>query len=101
MSARTAAALCDRLLAHDFIHYAVEGEAGIRGGFWGTLAGGRTLAEMNDWARVYLAGGDAELAAVERLVGALSGAAKGRPAAELVQGLARYAASLDIVFPRG
>ena len=43
-------------LVHDLLHYAAEQEAGVQTGFWGTLASGRTLADMNDrparrWAR--------------------------------------------------
>jgi len=83
------------LFMHDLIHYAVEGAAGIDTGFWGRLAQGRTLAEMNDRAGVAPADEAAELATVERFVGALSGAAKGLAAPEVVAGIARYAAALD------
>jgi hypothetical protein len=38
-------------LTHDLLHYAVEAEAGVQSGFWGRLASGATLAEMNDRAR--------------------------------------------------
>lgn len=33
-------------LLHDFIHYAVETTAGLRGGFWGLLASGRNMKEL-------------------------------------------------------
>ena len=79
-------------LVHDFIHYAVEGAAQIETGFWGRLAAGRSLAEMNDRAGLPAADEAAELAIVERFVGALSGAAKGLPAADLVATITRYAA---------
>jgi hypothetical protein len=78
---------------HDFIHHAVEGAAGIETGFWGLLAAGRSLAEMNDRAGLPSPDEAAELAIVERFVGALSGAAKGVPAAALAAGIARYAAA--------
>jgi hypothetical protein len=94
--------LCETrsVLMHDFIHYAVESAAGIEAGFWGLLARGRTLAEMNDRAGLPSAEEAAEMATVERFVGALSGAAKEVPAAELVAGLRRYAGAMDAAVPR-
>jgi hypothetical protein len=86
-------------LVHDFIHYAVEGAAHLESGFWGRLAAGRSLAEMNDRAGLPAADEAAELAIVERFVGALTGAAKGVPAAELVAAMARYAAGMDTRLP--
>jgi hypothetical protein len=71
-------------LRHDLLHYAVEAEAGIEAGFWGSLAQGRTLAEMNDRGGM-MPGGDAgEIATVEKFVGVLSGAAKGLSTAEVM-----------------
>lgn len=35
-------------LMHDFIHFAVEAEAGMTEGFWGLLASGTPLAKLND-----------------------------------------------------
>jgi hypothetical protein len=35
-------------LWHDFLHYAVETNAGLRQSFWGLLASGKTLAELHD-----------------------------------------------------
>jgi hypothetical protein len=64
------------VLMHDFIHHAVESAARLESGFWGLLARGRTLAEMNDRAGLPSAEEAAEMAIVERFVGALSGAAK-------------------------
>ena len=87
------------VLMHDLIHYAVESAARLDTGFWGLLAGGRTLAEMNDRAGLQSAGEAAEMAIVERFVGALSGAAKGGPVGELVAGIRRYAAAMDTEVP--
>ena len=85
-------------LLHDFLHFAVESEGELKGGFWGRLAQGTTLAEMNDRKRP--AGPEsAELAAIERLVGALHGATKGRSAEELVFGMRRFATSLGASLP--
>ena len=93
--------LCETrsVLMHDFIHYAVESAAGLETGFWGLLARGRTLAEMNDRAGLPSADEAAEMATVERFVGALSGAAKEVPAAQLVAGIRRYAAAMDSDVP--
>ena len=99
--ARRESLLCETrsVLMHDFIHYAVERAAGIQTGFWGLLARGRTLAEMNDRAGLPSADEAAQMATVERFVGALSGAAKEVPAAELVAGIRRYAAAMDSEVP--
>ena len=94
--------LCETrsVLMHDFIHYTVESAAGIETGFWGLLARGRTLAEMNDRAGLPSADEAAEIATVERFVGALSGAVKEVPAAELIAGIRRYATAMDAEVPR-
>jgi hypothetical protein len=81
-------------LQHDLLHYAAEGEARCHGGFWGTLAGGRTLAEMND-RNAPPSDGSAEMAMIEQVVGVLSGAVKGRTAEEVVGGLRRWTRALD------
>jgi hypothetical protein len=87
------------VLVHDFIHYAVEAEAGLDGGFWGSLARGRTLAEMNDRTRVPDGPDAHEMATIERFVGALHGASKGVAPAELVAGIQRYAAGMNEPLP--
>ena len=66
-------------LMHDLLHYAVEREAGLDIGFWGTLAAGTPMTE------------NAELVIVEQIVGALHGLTKQRPAAEVAAGIRRYA----------
>jgi hypothetical protein len=86
-------------LVHDLLHYAVEGEAGLGGGFWGNLARGRTLEDMNDRTGRAMEAELPEMSVIERLVGALSGAVKGRSAAEMVTGLHRYAEALDSTLP--
>ncbi len=82
-------------LVHDLLHFAVETEAGIQSGFWGRLATGTTLAEMNDRT---LSMGEA-MAAVEQIVGALTASVKGRSAAEVVAGMNRFASSLGTTMP--
>jgi hypothetical protein len=86
-------------LVHDLLHYSVESEARLKGGFWGNLANGKTLADMNDRTGQAMAGASAEMAVIERLVGALSGAVKGRSAREMVAALATYAEALGTTNP--
>jgi hypothetical protein len=87
-------------LRHDFLHYAVESEAGLESGFWGKLAAGTTLARMNDRKAPLpeAAGEGEELAAIEQIVGALH-RSSGIPAEELLAGLARFAAALGGTLP--
>ena len=68
-------------LTHDLLHYAVESEVGLAGGFWGTLAAGATLARVNDRTQPPPTAAPEELAVIEQIVGALSGTLKGRRAA--------------------
>lgn len=35
-------------LFHDLLHYAVESVLGTQGGYWGTLASGKTFADLYD-----------------------------------------------------
>jgi hypothetical protein len=71
-------------LLHDLLHYAVESEAGLTRGFWGRLAGGDSLAVMNDrTAGAMPLERSEELLSIERVVGALTSAAKGRPPREV------------------
>lgn len=67
------------LWLHDLTHFAVESEAGIRDGFWGLLASGKTLSEMNDRTGKGIEGYAGRMATVEMLVGAISGALSGVP----------------------
>jgi len=85
-------------LMHDLLHFAVESEGKLGGGFWGRLAAGTTLAEMNDREKP-MGVESGELAAIEQLVGALHGATKGRSAAELVAGMRRFAEALGSPLP--
>lgn len=66
-------------LLHDLIHYAVESEAGLRQSFYGALAVGRGYEELSN--RQPLAG---EILMTERVVGAMTGAAKGQVTATQV-----------------
>jgi hypothetical protein len=87
------------LLVHDLLHYAVESEAGLEGGFWGNLARGRTLADMNDRTGKAMEADGPEMAVIERLVGVLSSAVKGRSPAEMMAGLHSYAEAMGALLP--
>jgi len=87
------------LLVHDLLHLAVESEAKVTSGFWGNLAKGRTLADMNDRTGKAMAAEAPEMGVIERLVGSLSGAVKGRTAAEMVAALHRHASALGSTNP--
>jgi len=79
-------------LVHDLLHYAVEAEAGLQGGVWGTLARGATLEQLGSFSFwMNMGAGDRtgksmtapqEMAMAEKLTGVLTGLAKGqeRPA---------------------
>jgi hypothetical protein len=84
---------------HDLLHYAVESEARLTSGFWGNLGKGKTLADMNDRTGQAMAAASAEMAVIERLVGSLSGAVKGRSAKEMVAALEMGAQALGTTNP--
>jgi hypothetical protein len=98
-------------LLHDLLHYAVESEARLVGGFWGNLAAGKTLAQMNDrsaragtasplvgttgTAAPPLGAGMADdIGAIERIVGALHQTTKGRSPLDIVAGVRRFYESI-------
>lgn len=62
------------VLLHDLVHYAVETEAGIEDGFWGSLAAGTDFDELLDEAAAPSGQG---LALAESLVGPLQSVWKG------------------------
>jgi hypothetical protein len=84
------------LLVHDFIHFAVEEAAGLTDGFWGKLANGKTLAEMNDRASPP---DDPAMMEIERVVGALSMAAKGATPSQVAAALMAYSAAIGVSLP--
>jgi hypothetical protein len=85
------------LFLHDLLHYAVESEAKTQAGFWGALASGRTLAELDDRTRPF--DESSELAGIEQVVGALHGTTKGISPEQLVAGIERFASSLGATLP--
>jgi hypothetical protein len=86
-------------LIHDLLHYAVETEARLSGGFWGNLAGGKTLTQMNDRSQPVMAAAP-EMLVIEQIVGAMSGAVKGRSADAIVSALLNLADATDRATPR-
>jgi hypothetical protein len=82
-------------LVHDLLHYAVESEAGLSTGFWGLLAKGKTLVDMNDRTGRAMMEESQEMAVIEGVVGPLSGAVKGRSGAEMVAAFRRYWTALE------
>jgi hypothetical protein len=87
------------LLLHDLLHYAVEAEAGLDHGFWGCLARGRSLDDMNDRSAEAMAGELPQLMVIERIVGALSSIAKGPSPDALASALHEYAGALGTRMP--
>ena len=79
---------------HDLLHYAVESEACLRGGFWGNLAAGKTLAQMNDRTGAGMADVAGEMGAIERVVGALHQTTKGRSSRDIVAAVSRFYESI-------
>lgn len=63
------------MLVHDLVHYAVEMEVPFRDGFYGQLASGNSLANLNDPTKPWPEG--TEIAAAESLVGPLQTMLKG------------------------
>lgn len=86
-------------LVHDLLHYAVEREAGTSRGFWGNLAAGKTLLDMNDRSGQAMAAQAPELMLIEQTVGALTGAVKGRSAAQMAAALRAYAEAQGAQLP--
>jgi hypothetical protein len=86
-------------LVHDLLHYAVESEAELQTGFWGHLAGGKTLAEMSDRTGASMARESDAMAAIERLIGALTAATKGVEAEQVARGVSAYLVALNVAQP--
>lgn len=82
-------------LHHDLVHYALETEASLEGGFWGSVARGRALASANGRVETESPYDTPEMLLVERIVGALStGLAKDGAPAEIAARLRAYEVAL-------
>jgi hypothetical protein len=86
-------------LTHDLLHHAVEAEARLAGGFWGQLAAGKTLAQLGDRTGGPMLTPGSEIAAIEQIVGVLSGTVKGRSSSELVAGFRDFADAVGTPTP--
>jgi hypothetical protein len=84
-------------LAHDFLHYAAESEARLSAGFYGRLAAGSTLAELNN--RTLPVVNNPEMALVEQIVGMLSGSVKGLTADEMMAVFEHFTAATQSELP--
>jgi hypothetical protein len=80
-------------LLHDFLHYAAESAANLQCGVFGTLASGKTLADLNDRTGHSLGMLGAELQTIELITGVLHSIAKQRASAQ--DTLAAITALLD------
>jgi hypothetical protein len=88
-------------LFHDLLHYAVETSLGTQAGFWGALASGKTLADLNDRTGAPMEGLSAGLGMVEIVVGMMTGAVKRTEASgeEVLATLREYHAALGEELP--
>jgi len=86
-------------LHHDLLHYAVEAEARLDGGFWGNLAKGKTLAQMNERTGKAMQAESPQMMAIEQVVGALSAIGKGGSAAAIFAAIHDAATSAGVAFP--
>jgi hypothetical protein len=59
-------------LFHDLLHYAVESSLPTQGGFWGTLASGKTIVDLNDRTGESVQENADTLYLVEGIVGVMS-----------------------------
>lgn len=88
------------MLVHDLVHYALEAELGMHDGFWGTVAAGRSFAEL----RAVPFGDSPGLARAERLVGPLQAVFHGRLApaevARMVDGAGPSESEVQAVLER-
>jgi hypothetical protein len=86
-------------LQHDLLHYAVEAEARLEQGFWGNLAKGKTLAQMNDRTGTAMQAEGTQMLAIERVVGALSAIPKGVSATVVFTAFRDSARSAGVAIP--
>lgn len=82
------------LWLHDLTHFAVEAEAGVQDGFWGALAAGKTLVELNDRTGEGVGAYSGSLGVIEMLVGAISGALSGVPLESVSENIKGYFESI-------
>ena len=86
-------------LHHDLLHYAAEAEARLDDGFWGNLARGKTLAQMNERTGQAMAAEGPRMLAIEQVVGVLSAVVKGASANIVVAAFHDYATNAGFPIP--
>lgn len=87
-------------LFHDLLHHAVEAAMGTQGGFWGALAAGKTMADLNDRTGAAMKGRAHALGLVEQAVGMMTGFVNnGVPEVEAVAVLRGYHKSMGLEPP--
>lgn len=73
---------------HDFIHYAVEKEAGLKESFWGQIAHGKTFSELTNKEQMTSIGDlllpTTEIGITEMMTGILTGFLKGDMSEDMV-----------------
>lgn len=80
------------LLVHDLTHLAYETEAGLKKSFWGSVAAGKSFAELRDDNAP-----EGELMQTEMTVGPLQGIVQGRASVEgFVPQVKQYQASVGV-----
>lgn len=62
-------------LFHDLLHFSVESALPTQGGFWGTLASGKTFSDLNDRSGESTRENAASLHRIEGIVGVMTGIA--------------------------
>jgi len=85
-------------LFHDLLHFAVESTLPTQRGFWGTLAGGKTLADLNDRSGEPVRENRAQLNTAEGIVGLMTGVVA-LPADKAFARLRWYSESQDQALP--
>jgi hypothetical protein len=63
-------------LFHDLLHYAVESALGTDEGYWGALARGKSMDDLNDRTGAAMDGLSGPIAGIEAIVGMMTGAVK-------------------------
>ena len=87
-------------LFHDLLHHAVESAMGTQQGFWGALASGKTMADLNDRSGASMKEFMGATAYIEQAVGMMTGAIKsGAGAEEVVSTLGGYHEALGQEMP--
>jgi len=88
-------------LVHDLLHFATESAAQLQNGFYGRLAAGVTLAELNERAKTMSAAGtySDEMLQIEQVVAMLSGSVKGLSPGEMMAAFERYEAASERALP--